>query len=208
MKDLNLIPKSYLQARKNKIRKMYYTLAVAGGGIILILALALPLQQRFKLQYERDKIDRSVRETSKYITIESQLNAIKELYKQREDEAGRLMKYGVDVAAILEKVERSLPEKLFIKSMDIGAEEGSEDIQVKLECISESEDEISTFVTYLRSEKYFENIVVYSVKRNVLSTVNASANPSEDFEGTYGEVQSNGQIQYSSSIALFLKTGK
>lgn len=173
MKDLNLIPKSYIEAKRKKLKKIYSTFAIVGIFLLLALMVVFPLAIRLKLQFQRDGLDREIKKTSNYLSIESQINAINDLYKQREDEGNKLRSYGLDSRTIFDGIEKALPEKLFITSFSASDAKSSE-VQVTLEGVAISDDEIATFVNYMRQNSLFENVVISSVKKVASSVASLS----------------------------------
>lgn len=178
MKDLNLIPKSYLRAKAKKVKRIYRVIVIFAAVLILAASIALPLGRRFKLEWDKNNIVKQVNETSGYVEKEKELKIIKDQYAEREKEAGELIKSGADVITILNKIEKASPQNFFIQSLNVMESGNQSDIvQVTINCISKTEDDVASFVNYLRSDSYFENVVLNSIKKMTVQIPLPSAVP-------------------------------
>lgn len=212
MKDLNLIPRSYILEKRKRIKRFYNILAISGIVIVIACMVIFPLGMRYKLILQKNALDRQVKETNNYVAIEKQMNTVQELYKLREDEGNKLEESGIDVKSVFEGIEKALPEKLFITSFGVGNNAGAS--QVTLSGIASSEDDIATFVKYMREDGHFKNVLVSGLNKMQAQSPAASVgsvlageavNPANP--GTAG-VNIQGKISYSFNIIIYLKAGK
>lgn len=203
MKDLNLVPKSYILQKKKRTKRLYYGLL----GVIIVIFFAvfitIPVLIKHNLQKRLEVLEMYIKETNRYIEIEEQLLVLKILCGQREDEAKRLSKLGMDIVTVMERVEKCAPEKLFILSFNVSSNQNGS-VEISLNGISESEDEIATFANYLRKDGYFSNVDIKAV--NKVLTLD-SAKGTEISQNVGSSNKEHGK-SYNFDIKLNLEAGK
>ena len=118
MKDLNLIPKSYYLKKKEKKKRIIRALLTFAAMIIVLLAFAFP----YVLKYDLNKKIATLKSlqvensTGSDLGVRSQLSEIGRLSKERQKEATKIdeLLKGATLSMILEKIEASKPDKLFL----------------------------------------------------------------------------------------------
>lgn len=164
MKDINLVPKSYLLAGQRKIKRVRKIITVITGSIIIALCVIIPLSYKYSLQKQLDTINMSIEETSGYKTAEQKLQEIKQRCSERENTANGLAGSGISTIALLGRIEKVIPWRLFITKLNAGSDNGGK-VRVTLTGISATEDDIASFAFYLREDNYFSDIVISSVRK-------------------------------------------
>ncbi len=173
MKDLNLIPKSYILAKRRKVKRARTIITAAICIIIVAVCVIIPLFLKHNLQKQLNAANLKVEETSGYKISQQRLDNIKQKYSERETIANGLAKYGLSAVTLLEKIEKGVTEKLFITNLDVGGE-GGDKVQVSLVGIAATEDDIASFVLHLREDKYYSDIFISSIKKTGVQNSSSS----------------------------------
>lgn len=164
MKDLNLIPKSYLADKKNKVKKTYYSMIILIAGFVFAAGYIVPTIYQMSLSKDRDALQAQVNETSNFVSIENKFVSLKAAVKQREETGEKLSSYSNDVLAMITVLERACPEYLAITNMTTTAEFGT--VKIKLKGSSDSEYTIASFVRNLTNEGYFDSIDIIDITKD------------------------------------------
>jgi len=175
LKDINLVPKSYLLAGRRKIKRLGTIIGVITGSIIIAACVIIPLFYKYSLQKQLDTINNGIEETTGYKTAEQKFKEILKRYSDRESIANGLDGKGLSAVTLLEKIEKGVPEKLFITKLNVGSENENK-VRITLTGISATEDDIASFVLHLREGNYFSDIVISSVKRTTTQESPSSVN--------------------------------
>jgi hypothetical protein len=164
LKDLNLIPQSYILVKRKATMKLYTTLAYAGVFIVIAAMIVLPIGVRVTLQWKMSKLEQQVNETSNYMQTEKQFSFIEDLYNQRLKEGNSIGKSGVNIKKVIGAIEMSSPERLYIKDFST-ADSLNGTVEISLNGVAASEDEVASFVQYLRDSKCFNKVIITSVRK-------------------------------------------
>lgn len=179
MKDLNLIPKSYILKKKQKRKKVLLIISVFFISIIFIAVVAAPIKIKMDLQARKNSLDKNIKSMSGYIDLEKQLNAIEDIYNKRLEEGNNVNNSGINVAESIEKIEAVIPKKLFVTSFSAGSSKDGEEL-ITLIGVAQTENEVASFVNRLRKDSYFKSVVITSVvKTGAVSAAGAKTGVSE-----------------------------
>jgi len=203
LKDLNLVPKSYILKKKKRKAMVFYSIfsvAIVAAVIVIVL---MPV---FKIQSLKSRmafLDLNEKEVSKYISVEREFNVLKNMYLQRENEAKRLLVSGIDLLEIIEKLEGHLPERIFLKSL-VAQKGGNNQIEITIRGIADSEEEIATFSRYISEDDYFSSIKIKSIS----SKFTADGGKNDKKENHAGNEQKENEAHYSFDAVIYLTAGK
>lgn len=161
LKDLNLVPKSYYQKKKDKKKKIIKRFLIYLGIIAFAGAFAFPFVIENNLNKEVMKLRTQQHDTSGASGMRIQLNEINRLVKDRETEAGKInnVVVGFKLSTIIEKIEVSKPEKLFLVNTSYTADIIDEK-SISLSGIALGEYDISKFIINLKKSNLFKNITL------------------------------------------------
>lgn len=167
MKDINLIPKHYINSKKRRSKKavgLFFALILV---VIITAAIGYPLWMKHDLMEQNEDILEQVKESSSYIEVEKQFNLVKGLYNQRIDLGSKLRIYGTSLTGILDKLESEAPVGLFIVTLNTsGSESSANEISVSISGIARSQADVATYISNLRRNGYFSNIFLSSININ------------------------------------------
>lgn len=203
MKDLNLVPKSYILQKKRKEKKLYYSIIGVIFAVFLAVFVTLPILIKQNHQYRFNMLDMYIKETNNYLEIEKEFKTLEGLCLQREEAAGNLAKMGTSMVTLMERVERCAPKRLFIMNFTVNSTNIGE-VEVLLSGVSASQDEIASFVNHLRKDNYFSSVEITVVNRAVTNSVESSllglSRESSEEE--------NKEESYNFEVKLNIKAGK
>ncbi|HHV60710.1 MAG TPA: PilN domain-containing protein [Clostridiaceae bacterium] len=165
MKDINLLPKYYLQERQNKAKRYKITLIAVIGLTLLFASIAYPLLVKYSLALRSETILTQIKASSNYIEVQNQFNLIKELYQQRMETGNKLRKNGIEFLLVMDKLEKAMPENMTIVSMSSTQGENSS-IRISLNGIASSQESVATFIRNLRTDGYFDDVVLHSLLKS------------------------------------------
>ncbi len=174
MKDLNLIPKSYILARHKKAKRVRTVMVAVLCSMAAAVCIAVPLFLKLNLQKQVNEINMKIEASNGYRITQERLNDIKERYNEREKTAGDLEKYEFSAVSLLKGIESGVPEKLFISSLNVGSENEGK-VQITLAGTCATEDDVASFVNHLRKDNYYSDIIISSLKK--ISLVQSSPSP-------------------------------
>lgn len=201
MKDLNLVPKSYFQKRRQRKKIIFYCLFSAVIAVAIAVIMLMPVLKIQNLRSRLASLDLRAKETSMYIETENEFNAVKSIYLQRENEAKRLAKSGLDMLTIIEKLESYLPDRIFIQNISVGKGK-SDQVDISIRGIAGSEEEIATFYDYVSKDGYFNSIRIGAVS-NLQTSGQKNSNKSNS-----GSEQKESNSSYGFDAVINLTTGK
>ena len=161
MKDLNLIPKSYLLIRKNKIKKAYLSFLILVIGFILAVAYITPTIYQMNLKRDMQLLQDQVNQSSSYVAIENKFNSLVQAVGIREQEGKNLSIIHSDFSAILSNIENAAPDKLFIETMTTSNENNNPTINLKGS--ADNEYTVASFVRNIIDDGYFKDIQIKSI---------------------------------------------
>lgn len=172
MKDLNLVPKSYLKKRKKQKKIVVYFFFIVVIAMVMTVVVSMPFLRLKNLKNELTIYEKNMVELMGYIKIEEEFNVVKGMYTQRENEASKLLNSDVDVVEVIKRLEACLPEKMFVQHMGITRGQGGM-LEMTIRASAGSEDEIATFYDYVSNDELFSGInisVVNSLQTTQLQT--------------------------------------
>lgn len=180
MKDLNFIPKSHID-KQNKQRMKSISIL---GGIATIAFLSIvstiPIMINYDLSNTRDGVANQVQGSTGYEDRGTQVNILKNIYKQRESESKFLSSYGNDIFGILKIVEELLPKDVVVLKLKIDPPT-KEVIKVSLECVAATENDVVSLINIVRKDKRFKEYTFAGYSRNTTqSKKNNKAEVSEE----------------------------
>lgn len=165
MKDLNLIPKSYILEKQKRKNRILRTAAGICVGIVSIALFAIPLYMKHTLQLEVDSYNKKAAQTDRYKVLLDRLDAVKQKFNEREKTAGSIGKDLFSAVTLLERLEKGIPERLYVTDLNIGSQNGGQ-VEITLAGICATEKDLASYVTNLREENYFSNIAISSIKKS------------------------------------------
>lgn len=164
MKDLNLIPKSYIADKKNKVKKTYFSIIILIAGFVFALGYIVPTIYQMSLAKNRDTLQAQVNETTNFVNIQNKFASLKAAVQQREDTGKQLAAYNNDVLAVINVLERACPEFVAFTTMTTTAENNT--VKISLKGYANTEFTIASFIRNLSNEDYFNTIDLTSVVKN------------------------------------------
>lgn len=202
MKDINLVPKSYILKKKRHKMIIFYSIFSVVVAVALTFVILLPI---FKIQSLKSTLtyyELKAKEASKYIETKNEFDMFKSIYLKRENEANRLSKSGVDMLKIIERLESYLPDKIFIQNLLVSTgENGKAEITIKGNAFSEKE--IASFSDQISKDGYFSGINIRNVTR--LQTARGEKDNSNSQNSSKDQKESNSS--YSFDAVIFLSSG-
>ncbi|MDQ2085289.1 PilN domain-containing protein [Herbivorax sp. ANBcel31] len=170
MKDINLVPKSYIQKKKRKSEIIQFSIIGVIIVSIFLVHIFIPVLTKRNLNNRIEILKTQINEMNTYIEIKEEYKIIESMYNQRKATAENLSSVGLDSLKIIERIEESVPEELFIISFSIDNISSKEKV-VSLLGVCESYDDIASFANYLKKHKSFSDVYILNV----------------DNSGSYGE---------------------
>ncbi|PYG85642.1 fimbrial assembly protein PilN [Ruminiclostridium sufflavum DSM 19573] len=164
MKDLNLIPASYVFEKKNRYKKASLSILVIFAGVVVVSAYAFPTIYEYGLKNEKDMLLQQVAGTSAYVAQVNEFNTLKQAVEAREKEGTALAQRQINVLKIINAIEYASPERLFIQKLDASGESEA-DVKVSLSCVAENEEAIASFVRNLKDDAYFKTIGLAAIAK-------------------------------------------
>ncbi len=164
MKDLNFIPKSYIQAKVNRKRKVLIVLVFSLSFFLLSSMICIPFITKINLEKERDKLLQEVKYSSNYEAVEKQFNSIKKSFDKRLENGQKMSALGEDITYLIRKIEKASPDRLFFMNLNLTA--GFDSSSISLSGLADSEDAIATFISYIRKDGYFNDITLKNVNKD------------------------------------------
>lgn len=165
MKDLNLIPASYVFEKRNKYKKATLSLLIIVAGVVFAAAYLVPMAYEYKLQDEKAALKELVAKTNTYVTQVKEFNTLKQAVEARENEGKSLSQKQFSSLGIINALEFASPEKLFIQKMDISGESET-DVKITLNCVAENEETIASFIKNIKDDAYFTKISLSSITKS------------------------------------------
>ncbi len=164
LKDLNLIPKSYIEDKKNKVKKTYYSIIILIVGFVFVAGYIIPTIFQMSLSKERDAIQLQVNETSDFVSIENKFLSLKNAVKHREETSEKLASLNNNVFEIINVLERASPEYLTITNMATSSENAN--LKIKLKGAANNEYTVASYIRNLKNEDFFESIELIDLTKN------------------------------------------
>lgn len=189
MKDLNLIPKSLIVDKKNKVKKTYLSILIICIGVIVFTAYTVPVIYEMNLRNDKQELEKKINSTTGYGETVNEFNSLKKAVEVREAEGKKLSNNRIDVLGIVNAIENSCPDKLFIQNF--GSTGNSEsDTKVVLKGVSKDEDTLASFLRNLKDDDYFNNVFLSS-------TSNMKENNGTAFEVTLSGIKKSDLVIYN-----------
>ncbi len=165
MKDLNLIPKSYILAKQKRKSMLRRTIAFICGSIAAAVLILIPVYIKHNLQLEVDSYNKKAAQTDGNKVLLDKLDAVKQKFSEREKIAAGFNKDLFSAVTLLERLEKSVPHKLFVTELNIGSQNGGQ-VEITMAGMCATEYELASFITNLRGENYFSDITISSIKKS------------------------------------------
>jgi len=176
VKDINLIPKSYYLKKEKRGKRIIIGVSVFFISIVATFAICVPLYVKAQLQKEMNTLVDEVMKTTGYKANQDNLEQIKMIFNEREQNAKELNKNTFSALEILAQIEKSMPAKLFITDISL-ANESDGNVSIILSGNCATQEDIASFLYYLRKNKYFKDIYISSINKNELGQVLTQATP-------------------------------
>lgn len=203
MKDINLVPKSYLQKKKKKKMMVFYSFFGLVAIAVITVIVLIPVLKIQSLESKMASLELNEKELSKYRTTEREFEVLKNMYLQRESEANRLSDSGIDLLKIIEKLESYLTERIFIESI-VANKGGNNQIEVSIRGIAGSEEEIASFSNYISKDDYFNSIKI----RTLNAKYTQDSNKEDNKDKSSVDSQNERSKFYSFDAVIYLTAGK
>lgn len=165
MKDLNLIPTSYVFTKKSKYKKASLSILIILTGVVFVSAYIYPTVYEYNLKNEKEKLSNEVARTNTYITEVKKFNTLKQAVEAREKEGTQLSKRQFSSLDIINAIENASPEKVFIQKMDVTGSSES-DVKVSLKCVGVNEETIASFIKNINDDAYFKKISISNISKS------------------------------------------
>ncbi len=164
MKDLNLIPASYVFEKKNKYKKASLSILIILIGVAFVSAYIFPTLYEYNLKNEKADLIDQVAKTNNYVTQVKEFNTLKQAVEAREKEGTGLAQRQFSSLDILTAIEYASPENLFVQKMDISGDSEA-DVKVSLNCVAENEETIASFIKNIKDDAYFKKIGMSAISK-------------------------------------------
>ena len=197
MKDINLVPRWYVQ---EKTKKTYWAYMIAAGCVLLALTIAIPAATRVKYQIQKNILESRLKNMGDYIPTLKQLNSVYALYKSRAEQGDMIREADVDVPALFEELEKASGPRMFIVSLNLNRDDSGL-IKARIKGIAASDSDISEFVRRLRESDRFGGVSLGLVS-NISGLGVTSAQARSIGEGQSETAANPG---YSFDVSLILK---
>lgn len=165
MKDLNLIPKSFITEKKNKVKKAYLSVLILCVGFAAVLSYIAPTVYEYNLTNRKESLEQQVNQTNNYVEMENEFNSLKNAVEVREKEGKLLDQKKLDALGLINAIEFAVPEKLFIQNASVTGE-AETDLKVSLKGVASGDNEIASFIRNLMDDGYFKTVTLISVLNN------------------------------------------
>jgi hypothetical protein len=167
LKNLNLVPKSYyLEKRQKKNRILnIFVFFIAASIVSFAVAYPLMLKQKYTIELRNQKNEYDT--YMLHLVVKKQYDQIKSMFTEREtlskkiEESIPINKYSM----VLEKIEISKPEKLFVVSL-IFDHTSNGIYSVSMSGTAFTEIEVSDFILNLKRNKIFHNVKLNSLSKS------------------------------------------
>jgi Tfp pilus assembly protein PilN len=164
LKDLNLIPASYVFEKKSKYKKASLSILIILIGVAFVSAYILPTVYEYNLKNEKAVLIDEVAKTNNYVTEVKEFNTLKQAVEAREKEGTGLAQKQFSSLDIINAIEYASPENVFVQKMDISGESDS-DVKVSLNCVAENEETIASFIKNIKDDAYFKKIGLSAISK-------------------------------------------
>ena len=164
MKDLNLIPASYVFEKKNKYKKASLSILIILIGVAFVSAYIFPTVYEYNLKSEKAVLFDEVAKTNNYVTEVKEFNTLKQAVEAREKEGTGLAQKQFSSLDIITAIESASPENVFIQKMDISGNSEA-DVKVSMNCVAENEETIASFIKNIKDDAYFKKIGLSAIPK-------------------------------------------
>ena len=164
MKDLNLIPASYVFEKKSKYKKASLSILIVLIGVAFVSAYIFPTLYEYNLKNEKAVLIDEVAKTNNYVTEVKEFNTLKQAVEARENEGTALAQRQFSTLDIMNAIENASPEKVFVQKMDISGDSEA-NVKVSLSCVAENEEIIASFIKNIKDDAYFNKIGMSSITK-------------------------------------------
>lgn len=176
MKDINLIPRSYYLKKEKRGKRIIIGVSVFFISIVATFAIGVPLYVKAQLQNEVNTLVNDVMKTTGYKANQENLDRIKMTFNEREQNAKALNKNTFSALELLAQIEKAMPAKLFITNFSL-ANEGDGNVSLILSGNCATQEDIASFLYYLRKNKFFKDIYISAINKNESDQVLIKATP-------------------------------
>ncbi len=164
MKDLNLIPASYVFEKKSKYKKASLSILIILIGAAFVSAYIFPTLYEYSLKNEKAVLIDEVAKTNNYVTEVKEFNTLKQAVEARENEGTALAQRQFSTLDIIDAIENASPEKVFVQKMDISGDSEA-NVKVSLNCVAENEETIASFIKNIKEDAYFKKIGMSAISK-------------------------------------------
>jgi hypothetical protein len=165
LKDLNLIPKTYIVEKKNKIKKAYLSILILCIGLIALAVYLAPTIYEMRLKSDKSLLEQQVLQTNSYVALDKDFNTLKQAVESREQEGKLLDRKKLDMLGIVTAIEDASPEKLFILKLDTTGEDES-NVKIALNGVADNQEIIASFIRNLVDDNYFKKVGLATVQKS------------------------------------------
>lgn len=190
MKDLNLIPKSLIIVKKNKVKKTYLSILIICIGFVAAISYIAPTIYEFNLKGEKQGLEKQVADTGNFVKTVNEFDSLKKAVEIRENEGKKLSQKQMDVSGIVNNIENACPEKLFIQNFNTNGDNGA-NVAVALKGVADTENTVASFIKNLIDDDYFDKVILSSIS-------NGQGNNGTNFEITVNGIKKSELITYNS----------
>lgn len=214
LKDLNLVPKSYILQRRKKVKRIYTFVIVSLMTGFLAISITIPALMKYSLNQKLAVLELKVKQSLRYREINAQFNTVLDIFKSREEEGKRLSDTGIQPLLVIRELEKCVPESLYIKSFSY-YNDVSKNFTVSLNGISESEENVAKFVKNINKNDMFTKVRINSI--NLIYTQSVVINPDNSIKSEKIDQLKNLEIKqkegfrssrYSFDILVYHENGE
>lgn len=165
MKELNFVPKQYIEKQKNKksirfLIKYFRTLI-----IVAIIAIIIPYAVNYSYGFEKKQLEQATKDSNQYVQKQRELSIVKEIYNKRMENVNKLKQHGVAVSKVWQNIEGIVPQNLCITNFFI-TDDDKQSANVTLEGMAICENDIASFIANIRKGNFFENISLIGISKS------------------------------------------
>lgn len=164
MKDLNLVPKFYLDGSKRFRKALLKKVGIIMTGLALIAAFAIPLYLNYRAQHQLQELNTKMAELKVFAEWESQSQQMQDMVKERSQEYDFLnAKIGnYHTLKDLEAIERILPPQVRFVSVNM---ELNDDFSssYSISGVAMQQKDLETYVQSLRTLEKFKDVTIQNI---------------------------------------------
>ena len=209
MKDLNFIPRHYLEKKSHKHKTIFLSVVSAVYGVILVVGIVFPWLSVNQLEKQLKDLKTQSAQDVNYKQTEAQFEMVKQLCDDRENATSSIQKNGIDVLGTIDTIDNIFPQNIEINNFSISEiPKDTTDLLISLSGNAKTVSDMFSFVTYVRDSNSFSDVNFKSI---IYNNVPASNINNQSLMNASNSANNSGTVGYqafSFSVDLKLKIRK